>query len=136
MADWRELDAGADLDRLVAERLGWEMHSIAGHVTERHVRHQLVNPDGVPMGYSNADDGWAALAGVLPRYSRDLNAAMAFARATGAPVHVVYDGVVDMFEVFCPMLDDSFWHDDGTLDTLALNVCRVVLVWQEAQVTP
>ncbi len=79
--DWRTLEAGDELDRIVAERLGWK-------IAPSGIDWNVIDPTGdswylcSPDDYPAIDDAWdKAIGEDIPRYSRDANAALYLVRA-------------------------------------------------------
>lgn len=130
---------GSDMDRLIADRLGWRMSSINGDLRPNHVRHQLINPEGQPVAYSNDEDGWKALGRFIPAYSTDLNVAFELLRpveyfgiGTVSPEHRrLNDG--DYEAVITVGSAEDHKHYVGQADTPALAICRAWLAWQEVK---
>lgn len=130
MSDWQTMNAGPELDRLIAEQLGWTMGSIVGDLRPRHVRHQLINPSGKPVAYCNDDDGWVALGGFVPHYSTDLNAAWDALGILKANIEITIKNGRDgrLLIAFW----DNVWHSDYS-GPPALAICRALLDWMEAK---
>ncbi len=75
---WQELEPGPDLNRAVAERLGWTVRRI---VPGRQVRYQLIRPDGSVEGTYNAEsDAWLE----VPSFSTRLDSALRLVEAADA----------------------------------------------------
>ncbi|HOA22791.1 MAG: hypothetical protein WBH90_11090 [Aggregatilineales bacterium] len=75
---WQELEPGPDLNRAVAERLGWSVRRI---VPGRQVRYQLIRPDGSVEGTYNAErDAWME----VPSFSTRLDSALGLVEAADA----------------------------------------------------
>lgn len=86
--NWQELAPGPELDRAVAERLGWSTWQI---VPGRQVRYQLIRPDGSLKGtYNDERDAWLQ----VPSYSVDLSSALKLVDAPGTSLtlHKAADG--------------------------------------------
>lgn len=110
--NWRELPAGRELDRLIAERLG-----------------RYVN--------SNATDWWyddAGFIGRIPAFSTDLNAAVTLLAGCNRSWKLSYD--------FSYGFDGRTGYSisiDGTvycqfIDTPAFALCMAFLAWRESEI--
>lgn len=84
--NWRELPAGRDLDRVIAERLGWKVVKVTWSPessADSGWMYCLVSPDGVYAhgGSMNEDEAWIIPSHEhhvvsLKHYSTDANVAM------------------------------------------------------------
>lgn len=125
--DWREMEPGPELDRMVAERLGWQLRRI---VPGRQVRYQLIWPDGTLEGTYNAErDAWLQ----VPSYSTNPKMALTLADVPGVALtlHRPADGG---WRAELGGADDI--HASGPegeyLPSAALAIVRSWLAWQEA----
>lgn len=109
--DWRNMEAGRELDRLIAERV------VALGYTESHLTLAFVptHPDDIP----SIDNP--------PRYSTDLNAA--FVLLAPGEYHFTHPNLVDWG---CKFGKQEYfgWH---YADTPALAICRAWLEWQDSK---
>jgi hypothetical protein len=87
MSDWRTLEAGRELDRVVAERLGWRVAKGEGEDAEWWVARregtedwelitQIEYCDDVDAAWIQAFRTYEGCDSQLPLYSRDANAAL------------------------------------------------------------
>lgn len=128
MTDWKTMDAGRELDRLIAERLGWtdllidqDWIEVDGKVED------VVRVLGVPPGAKWKEQ--------VSEYSTSADAALTLFpddtewMATYSP----YYGPRFRITVGTPhVLDDEYFDVYGNGDTLALALCRAWMAWREA----
>jgi len=124
MTDWRNMAAGHDMDRLIAERLGWRVQKNRDGYT------YLFRPDGSGVGnYIDAAQAWEG----IPHFSTDLNAA--FRLPVGEYTHLsCRTPLNDLGYAAFVAYDDHTTSNDyrsAAAATPALAVCRAWLAWQE-----
>ncbi len=124
-ADWRTMEAGRDLDRIVANQLGWRFEAnVDGYF-------KATSPTGITGGYyllqRNSEHG-------MPLYSTDLSAAFTlFSTEPGLEWNLFSE---DDDWITCELghWSDDF-HDDQLVmaseKTAALAICKAWLLWQE-----
>lgn len=137
MTDWRKLPAGRELDRLIAERIGWRFEKVSPYHWE------VYRPDGSPVeqarGYTYInqwEDSHLMVTGMaFPRYSTDMNAALT----------LPLPGLFDEYRFELSGCNDKWIacvHYRHAIDltlhspiigTPALAVCRAWLDWRERQ---
>lgn len=124
--DWREMGAGRPIDRLIAERLGWQF--------ERRPNgfFAMVKPNGViGPAYARQKDSEHD----LPLYSTDLNAAFTLlSTELGLEWNLFSE---DDDRITCEL---GHWFDErypieqreqATEKTAALAICKAWLKWME-----
>lgn len=127
-ADWRTMEAGRELDRVVAERLGWRIDIENGDVYDEKGDYiPSDNPYGESreIGYTENE-----LWGRCSHYSTDANAALA-----------LYDGCrielkaepPDDWTCFLVIESPVYGEWRGEADTAALAIVRAWLAWKDAQ---
>jgi hypothetical protein len=161
MSDWRTLEAGRELDRVVAERLGWkiEQDEVVYHTDTRshdcatfpgdkvykgrHNAWIVYDPTGKRQGwcYAHDDKPWFIEALLdhadVPAYSADANAALALLTSTGCPWMVVSEpeGLSGYRAFIGESRDDPehmYYHGTNEGgDTVALAIVRAWLAWSE-----
>jgi hypothetical protein len=122
MNDWKELPAGAKLDRLIAERLGFRV--TAGVTQDRY--------GAVPTVFYMAQRHETPRE--LPHYSTDLNAAFMLVEAIdGFALYVdaFLGGYGTPFEALIPTGDDGNFVGDAA--TPALAICRAWLAYKDSK---
>jgi hypothetical protein len=136
LTNWRDLPAGRDLDRAIAERLGWRVENFnprPNGIMIKTINSWMLLPPGKDAdwwirdphaGYVSERDAWAH----SQAYSTDLNAAMTLLDT--APQW----GVTRTFEHFdCYIAPgNGVLNYYGRAETPALAVCRAWIRWQEA----
>lgn len=129
MTDWRDLPAGRELDRLIAERLGWRVDLEHGDVYDQDG--EFVPPDDRRTWDRNPSENelWSQ----VPEYSTDLNAATTllahfFWRLTGTP-----DMKTNEVHYYCTFDSHTDYAGMDTIHvyapTVALAICRAWLTW-------
>lgn len=131
MTDYSAL-TDKELDKLVAERLGWRIEQLTVHAGLSW--HQVFTPDGTPILRETAygtKNAWPLyeLDTTYPAYSTDANAALALIKSifrleTG---RAAGDRVIWRANA---ALDEAFWV---TADTPARAIVLAWLAWQDAQ---
>lgn len=145
MTDWRDIEAGPELDRLIAERMGWQMIELENPSPPPiDYRWRLVNPEGRIRGvYGNTyfpckdiEEAWQKAGEPdmecgdrdLPPYSTDLD--VAFTLITEQ----------DGFSLSRDMQENVWMADLDTVpptyevaDMPALAICRAWLAYTEKQ---
>jgi hypothetical protein len=127
MSDWREMDAGPEMDELVARNLGWRAVDLNDNVHGSRVRGPnwtLISPNGERTGW-----GWNELQAwehtELPAYSTNLSAAITLVEDDG-------DFVLDRSAI-------DEWHVCvhqvyfAIAPTPALAICRAWIAWKVGQ---
>lgn len=117
MTDWRALDAGRDLDRRIAERLGWtHIESTEYWLDDPHDTSLVQAWRGIPPRSTGE--------ALVPCYSTDLNAAITLIPSDQQ--FELSNGLEPEWEALIG------WGYDGGADTPALAVCRAWLAYQDA----
>lgn len=135
--NWREMPAGRELDRVIAERVGWavECHKVVYPTSSSYDYYRLIGPNGEEKrDYDIPEAAWQD----APHYSTDANAALSL------PTADLY-----FIDLHGPHSENSLWHafiewgysdeeDEypsfrAEADTAALAVCRAWLAWKDAQ---
>lgn len=120
--DYRTMEAGRELDRLIAERLGWTETS--EHYLDPNV---LVGKHPKETGHA-----WFPLA--VPRYSTDLNAAMALLPTADGDIWSLHYGHYgDPYTVAISRIKVAAPEYLGDANTPALAICRAWLAWKDSQ---
>lgn len=125
-ADWRTMDAGREMDRIVAERLGWT------EIEEQENWYE----DPEVMAYQQIDlygrkDGSEYR---VPKYSTDANAALQLDKPVlwwsedDGRWLATYDAAI-----FGSAIELDVSPSPGEADTPALAICRAWLSWKDAQ---
>jgi hypothetical protein len=135
--NWREMEAGRELDRLIAEKVGWRFEREPYFNPESTL---VYSPEGVEM-YHQSGIWTPVFAGeevhkVIPHYSTDLNAAITL--ANGIVEFNLFKGrKVDTegspTDGWICTISDPKNFDSAWADTPALAICRAFLASKEAQ---
>ena len=103
MSNWRALPAGRELDREIAERLGWQS--------------RIVGVGGAVA--------WAE----VPWYSTDVNAALSLWKSANVRFLLQFEAATKFWLAWY----DEPEHPQGVADSAALAICRAWLAWKESQ---
>lgn len=126
--DWRELPAGFELDRYIAERLGWRVE-----LNGWKDKWNITSPDGkyresIPEFY-DPNELW--IKAPIPEYSGDTNAALSLLESLTV-WHITKTGpggiIVDLWDN--PVSSIAYRHD--TQD-IPMAICRAWLTWKDAR---
>lgn len=144
-ADWRDMEAGATLDRAVAERLGWhiEIRTEDG-IDEWWVvlSESQYNYVGQSSDFGSEDEAWARVFhtyecvndAMLPLYSRDANAALALPTLPGLRMEVIRGtSWLCSFIREAKRPDPDYAVASGTGDTPAMAIVECWLKWMETK---
>lgn len=124
--DYRTMEAGRELDRLIAERLGWTRFDTMPTVLVEHDNHIDIE---TLMGWKN--DFYYL---VVPHYSTDLNAAMTLLpTADGDIWSLHYGDYGDPYTVAISRIKVAAPEYLGDANTPALAICRAWLAWKDSQ---
>lgn len=122
-ANWREMPAGRELDRLIAERLGHPTFTEPIPESER----DLYKPGITELS-------WMRVNGIpipVPHYSTDANAALSLIEGTEEGNDYLLRKLNTGWHIH------AYWGDSGkitaTEPTIALAVCRAWLAYQDAK---
>lgn len=134
MNDWRELEAGDELDRVIAERLGFYVETWTSTVNGA-VGGTLRDADGGDFGgrlngenyWLDTEDPW----GACPAFSTDLNVAWTLAR--GIRNFRIYSSPDNLGGCCEVAIIDGATAFMAKSDDLAFAICRAWLMWKEAQ---
>ena|SRR5258708_1441045 len=133
MSNWRTMEAGMELDREIALRLGWTIKLYPGYTA-------MLNPHGeiVGRGFHDAPDGymWSQAHEFLnmPHYSTDANAALTLLEGLFWSVFGTPDQDRKTTIYRCALNSvyrDAFTAITETADAPALAICRAWLTWKE-----
>jgi hypothetical protein len=140
MSDWRTLEAGRELDRVVAERLGCKIVEL--DLPGATQWYAVFGPNGEPKIRVTAfgkRNEWPAydMEDAWPAYSTDANAALALLTSTGCPWMVVSEPEeLSGYRAFIGESRDDpehmYYHgtNEGG-DTVAIAIVRAWLAWSE-----
>jgi hypothetical protein len=135
MGDWRDLPAGLELDRVIAERSGWKEIEVREIWEEDHYSDGFYKRlFGLPPVKTSVLD----VAELIPRYSTDLNGAFHLP-VTDLHFMDLHSPTGDGSEPQWNAFVEWKWKDGeypdcrATAETGALALCRAWLVWKEMQ---
>jgi hypothetical protein len=122
--DWRTLEAGLALDRLIAAQLGWtEIEETEYWIEDEYDSYQRKRLDGRRPGYG--DD-------IIPLYSTNLNAAIDLLEQIPMGALFMADDFAETRLWNCTGYMDGFGIlTDETAATSALAICRAWLAYKE-----
>lgn len=131
--DWRDLPAGRELDRLVAERAGWRVARLSGADDALALRNHrggveaIVNPLAVASA-GLAEEEWLWSAVNIPHYSTSVDAALTLV-AGRLTVHIESTRNPQTWQVW--VADGDVFTDTVEADNPALAIVRAWLSWRE-----
>ncbi len=131
-ADWREMEAGSELDKAVVVAMGWRMQPDSDD--SRFIN--LIFPDGTKWPLFQTEKPWdiIMLGNTLPHYSTDLNAAfMLFGSEMGLEWNLFSE------DDDCITCELGYWREPEHADdteywtdkTAPLAIVKAWLQWQE-----
>ena len=129
-ANWREMEAGRELDRVIAERLGWS------EIEQRQLWFEDAYDDGWEQRLFGKRTGESVGDDPVPEYSTDANAALSLplGEAEFFQLHVIPGGNTAA-RVYVPVSSRLSEAEPPfeISDTPALAICHAWLAYQDAK---
>lgn len=134
--DYRTMEAGRELDRLIAERLGyravertWRWYLLSHDVLETSLDEMLKRGWHI-RSYPTETEAWNI---DVSRYSTDLNAAIALLPTDGYTWSLHYSNYDDPYTAVISGVKVDSPEYFGDASTPALAICRAWLAWKDSQ---